>query len=63
MGHIDQSLLAEPPKFSKIPRSADGSVDGQQCLVWGLETLDIGGGIRNTLVGLQSVVREPARAQ
>lgn len=47
-----------PREFPTLPRKADGSLDGGQCLAGTLDVLTIGGDIRLQLIGLIAAERE-----
>ncbi len=54
------SLLTEPPPLPIFPRNPDGTVDGQQCLVGGLDLYAAAGAIRLQLLAI--IAAEKLRA-
>ncbi|MBB5728252.1 hypothetical protein FHS99_000722 [Sphingomonas prati] len=56
---LPASLLAPPPTLPPIPRNANGTLSGQQCLIGALDLYGVAGGIRLQLLGL--IAAEQAR--
>jgi hypothetical protein len=54
---VDQALLVTPQKLPKVPRNADGSIDGSQFLAGGLGLYDVAGKIRQDFMALQAQVK------
>lgn len=59
---ISPNLLIEPPELPAMPRRADGTMTGAQCLSGGLDVYAVAGAIRLQLVTLQAQLREEQRA-
>jgi hypothetical protein len=59
---ISPNLLAEPPALPTMPRGADGTMSGAQCLSGGLDVYAVAGAIRLQLITLQAQLREEQAA-
>lgn len=55
--------MATPPEFAAVPVQADPLtgeriLDGRAALPWAIDTLEVGGGIRDTVIRLQAWIRK-----
>ncbi|TVV75300.1 hypothetical protein FOY91_07580 [Sphingomonas solaris] len=53
---VSPHLLAPPPMLPQVARTAEGAMDGRQCLSSALDLYDVAGGIRGAMIELQREV-------
>lgn len=59
---ISSNLLADPALLPEMPRGADGTMNGGQCLAGTNDLYSVAGAIRLQLITLQAQLREEQAA-